>query len=278
MELYEKLMSRRQFLITIVAACATSSLVPFRALAAKKGRLVTIFDDAGDNKEDKKHLEELAGNGTPYVVALMVGGHRIDEVCHHVKESPDKNRQCILHQPFESLGGNKIEQHVRTEKYDSVKHRWKSFGIYSKDNPHDVMRILEDSICYVNSRLGDEKIIAVNNHMGSEAMMNPNTVGAVAQVLAKHSLFFIDSGSYKSYPERGLNLEKHYERTRKIMAHHDVEALCRDHWLDTKKAFKKALLDTVVNERAIVGIGHLSQGHAVKLYGEYVNVGVYSRL
>lgn len=252
--------NRRDFLWQAAAIALGTATCPGYVWASpKKGGIVAIFDDLGSNKHDKANVEKLLSTSARWVGAVLPGGGYVDNVCKYIRKHPSSKLEVILHHPMEPV--RMKERGLRLDK---------NYGTFATDNPEQVKQILRKNIEYLRQRVGHDRVIGVNYHMGSKAMTVPHIVQAMAEVLAEERLIFVDSGSYE--PEV---FSKYIIKTSKIMKDNGVRAYHMNLWLGDGKnrtaqgQFKKAA-DLAAKGKRVIGIGHIGSPMYTNTVNTYI--------
>ena len=148
------------------ARVPTESAQPGPGAPARPG-LAILIDDLGN---DPAPARRIAGWPEPVSGAVLPG---LAYSAASAKALSDGGKQVLLHLPMEPQG------YPRVRPGPGVVLRAQSDG--------EIERTLESDLATVPGAAG------VNNHMGSAATADPRVMHAVARVLSRRGLFFVDS-------------------------------------------------------------------------------------
>jgi polysaccharide deacetylase 2 family uncharacterized protein YibQ len=137
-----------------------------------KGKLAVVIDDCGYSMEP---VRTLLNTGLPFAYAIIPYKPYSSDVLHMVTGA---GRVAMLHMPMEPMDASKISEPGKT--------------VLTSMDTTQVKNLVTAAI---NSLPG---ISGVNNHEGSKATSDPDTMEAVLQVLKSKGLFFVDSATSSS--------------------------------------------------------------------------------
>ncbi len=133
---------------------------------AKKNKIVFVIDDCGLSLENLKLFLKIKGKVTFAIMPQRRFSLKTDEILYK------NGQEIILHQPMEPLNAS-INPGAGAIYYDSsYDYIYKTMDVNLKTVPH---------------------AIGINNHMGSKATSNLNTMKIVCSYLKGRNMFFLDS-------------------------------------------------------------------------------------
>ena len=201
-----------------------SPRLPLAATLKPGPRVAIVIDDLGN---DAAATERIAG--WPYevcgaVLPALPGSARA------ARQLEGSGKQVLLHLPMEP------RQYPQMRPGPGV--------VLRSQSEEEITRTLESDLDSVPGAAG------VSNHMGSAATADPRVMRAVARVLARRGLFFLDSRTTGATVAREAALQER------------VPAVSRRVFLDdvaTESAVTKQMVELVANAREegfAVAIGH----------------------
>lgn len=139
---------------------------PAPVIVDRSPRLAIIIDDMGLSRERSLKVIDLQG---PLTLSFLPYAPRLPEI---TKKAADKGHDLMLHMPMQPLRAS-IESGPMTVRTDmseeaielTMRQALQSFGGF----------------------------VGVNNHMGSRATQDRQTMQSVMRIIGQHNLFFVDS-------------------------------------------------------------------------------------
>ncbi len=132
------------------------------------GKICLVIDDLGSLP--LKDMRALIDIGIPFTASIMPFEPFTEEVYNALVA---EDIEIIIHMPMEPEGYPKVDPGDK--------------AIFVDLPPREVRRRIENAIARLPNAVG------MNNHMGSKATTDRNTMTAFAEALANSGLFFIDS-------------------------------------------------------------------------------------
>jgi len=146
-------------------ATTVSAIINPSVPIEKKGTLVFIIDDAGNNL---KELEPFLRIQFPFTIAVLPGLPHSAEAAKRIRES---GKEVILHQPMEAIGGQEPGPGA----------------IYSGMSAVEIRAVLSRNI----EEIGP--IVGMNNHQGSKITMDKEAMRTILAFCEEKGICFIDS-------------------------------------------------------------------------------------
>jgi len=243
------------------------TLSGLEALAAST-KVAVVLDDAGNDRADKRHIEQLKAAGVPITIAVLPYSPHEDEVLKTLADY--KNADILLHQPmeFENMKGR--------EGYIEYK-EGKKLALYKREPYHSAWNTLEQNLNQINTLLHkynpNKRVIGLNNHTGSAATTDEDLMRAVSFYCAKNNLIALDSDT-PAPPKKSVFYEtaKNYTRA--------FKRTCS--WLDTvKNPQPYTVLNNALERGGLqVAIGHTKYQKTTDEYIKFatINSGVLTPL
>jgi uncharacterized protein len=147
------------------ATTAVSAIINPSVPVEKKGTLVFIIDDAGNNL---KELEPFLRIQFPFTIAVLPGLPHSAEAAKRIRES---GKEVILHQPMEAIGGQDPGPGA----------------IYSGMSAAEIRAVLSRNIEEIGPVAG------MNNHQGSKITMDKEAMRTILAFCEEKGICFIDS-------------------------------------------------------------------------------------
>ncbi|HKD18832.1 MAG TPA: divergent polysaccharide deacetylase family protein [Thermoanaerobaculia bacterium] len=146
-----------------------AAIAPERAREPSGGppRVAIVIDDLGN---ELAHAERIAGWKIPVAGAVL----------------PDLRWSAASAEAL-ARGGKEVLLHLPMEPEGYPRVRPGPGLVLRSQSDAEIERLVEDDLATVPGAVG------VNNHMGSAATADPRVMRAVAQVLSRRGLFFLDS-------------------------------------------------------------------------------------
>lgn len=154
---------------------------PGRSAPASKARIAILIDDLGNDRAAVRRIASW-----PYPVAGAVLPN-LPGSAPAARDLSQSGKEVLLHLPMEPEG------------YPAV--RPGPGVVLRSQNEQEIVGTLERDLASVPGAEG------INNHMGSAATADPRVMRAVATVLARRGLFFVDSRTTVSTVARDAALQ-----------------------------------------------------------------------
>ena len=236
-----KILSKENNLLAIIKLIADGKIISKRI----KGKIAIIIDDFGYFEND---ITDGFINLPSRITCSVIPGHQFSKIL--AREIDKSNNDLFIHLPMEPLSYRGDE---------------KQYIIMVGMNNNEIGRRINNAIDELPQAIG------INNHMGSKATSDLETMNKVAKIIANKKLIFVDSYTY--------NKSIAY----KVMKKYGVETARRDFFIDNvddpkyiSKQIDKLVQRAIKNGKAI-GIGHVKKNTLLVLQQkipEIVSMGI----
>ncbi len=138
---------------------------PPEPIPRKKGTIILVIDDAGNNLHELAPFLTFSG---PMTIAVLPGLPYSAEAARRIRAA---GKEVILHQPMEAIGGQNPGPGA----------------IYTGMSSAEIRTVLEKNLAEVGPVAG------INNHQGSKVTMDEKAMETILSVCHDRGIYFLDS-------------------------------------------------------------------------------------